>query len=675
MTRVILPMLALLSATCPPPPAAHAVDSPDGAYLAKYLGGPVAWRRWGEAALTEAARSGRPILLNIGYAACYWCGVMRRESYENPIAAAAINAAVVPVVVDREQQPDVDAYYQAAARELGQPTGWPLTLLLTPDGRPFAGGGYFPPEPRRGMASFSQMLAAAVGAWRDDPDGAGRSAVAARAGRADAERQAAVLDPAALAESLMAGIDPFHGGFGVPRHPRLAALELLWRRSLRGGDDEMRAAALLWLDSMVRGGLYDHLGGGFFRYATMPDWSEPHFEKMLDVNARFVATMTDLWRETRSPLLAARIRETVEFLLRELRLPGGAFGTGLAAETAGGEGAYYRWSDAELEAVLGRAAAERFRSLYGDGLPVLRGAWAEAAPLEPMRRTLLEARLGRDPPLRDGKAVADWNALAVAALAEAGAALAEPSWLEAATTAYRDIRASLFQNGVLRRYAIGGVAAGRATLDDHAHLAGAALTLHEVTGKAGYLADARALLEAAEAYRAPGGAYHLAPAPPAPGLARRVIALDHTAPSGNAAIGEAMARLALLTGERHWAARADALLTALAATAAADPVRHAGLGLAADTLAGAVQVVIIGRRDEPVVAEMLTRLWRTALPGRAAQTAAPNTDLPETHPAHGKPQLDGPTAYVCVGPICALPVTDADALEATLRAIRGPKRP
>ncbi|MEK7245716.1 MAG: DUF255 domain-containing protein, partial [Pseudomonadota bacterium] len=428
-------------------------------YLRLHARDSVDWRPWGDTALAEAARGNKPILLAIGYFACRWCHVMQRESYLDPAIAEIIHREFIPVLVDREERPEVDAAYILQASLLGLPTGWPLTLFLAPSGEVFFGGTYFPKEDTGGVPSFAKVLTEVAAIWREDP--AALTAEAARA--AGALRRALVPRPGSLGademdaaqRSLLEGVDPFRGGFGKStKFPRAVALEALWRAYVRTGDKDFAEAVAAALKAMTEGGIYDHVGGGFFRYAVDPEWRVPHYEKMLNVNAALLALLTEIWRETRDELFARRARETAAFLLAEMRLPGGAFASALDAESADGnghkdEGTYYLWSETELNRVLGSDAAP-FLAAYGLAPPERRERrtlddpgtlYRTEAPIPDAARTeaalsrLRAERNRRARPERDGKILADWNGIAVAALAEAGLAFGERAWIEASGVA------------------------------------------------------------------------------------------------------------------------------------------------------------------------------------------------------------------------------------------------
>ena len=407
-------------------------------YLLQHRDNPVHWQPWSEAALAAAKAADKPLLLSIGYAACHWCHVMARESFEDPAIADQMNRLFVNVKVDREERPDLDQIYQHALALMGEQGGWPLTMFLTPDGEPFWGGTYFPPEPRFGRPGFAQLLAAISEAYAGKRDDVAKNVAVLRdalqrlgqpqQGGAIARAQ---LDP--VAERLLREIDQIHGGIGTaPKFPQCGILEFLWRAWKRTRQAPYRDAVLKALDAMCQGGIYDHLGGGFARYSTDARWLAPHFEKMLYDNAELVDLLTLVWQETKNPLYRARVEETLGWVAREMRTPGGGFASSLDADSEHEEGKFYVWSEAEIDAVLGPRAAlfKRFYDVTADGnwegATILNRinspAFADDATERELavgRDLLLQARAGRVRPGWDDKVLADWNGLMIAAMANA----------------------------------------------------------------------------------------------------------------------------------------------------------------------------------------------------------------------------------------------------------------
>ncbi|CCQ74337.1 conserved exported protein of unknown function.Putative Spermatogenesis-associated protein. Containing a thioredoxin domain [Magnetospira sp. QH-2] len=664
------------------PVSAVPIDGRDSPYLALHQNDLVIWHAWNAETLALARREGKPIFLSIGYLACHWCHVMQDEHFRDPETAALINRLFVPVLVDREQQPDVDAFYMAAAANLGLPTGWPLNLFLNGDGTPFFGGVYFPPEPRSGMPSFRQILerVSQTHAQMDSEirdQGLSLYATLRKANHVPSPVPG--LDQ--TADHLLEQVDSFAGGFGVaPKFPYIPALDLLWRAHLRYGKDRYRDAVIASLSHMIRGGLHDHVGGGFYRYCVDAQWREPHFEKMLDVNAQMLALMTRVWKETRDPVLERTIRTTVRFLLEDLRLENGGFASALDADSRSPrtgrmtEGAYYVWRDQDIRRILGKEGAD-FLTVYGlenmeaGGVLFTLDDSHRPAALERLR----EARAKRPPPRRDDKVLFDWNAMAAAALAEAGAAFAEPSWIEAAEQVLALLANKLVTpSGIPAHVLYGGKAAPIAVLDDLAQGALASLTLYEVTGRKSYLTTTRAWLDRARSAHEDTelGGYFASPHDGAPLPVRLKPMLDHPNPSGNALMVEALARLYYLSGDTELRQSADRILETFSGSLD-DSLVHAAMVGAADTLAEALQLVLVGKRSAPDMAPLLNRVLRTDLPGRILLVKAPESRLPKGHPARDKPQLeDRATAYVCRGQVCSLPVTTSQELSDVLRDMR-----
>ncbi len=674
-------------------PGGNRLGSEASPYLQLHASDPVHWRTWSEASLKEAAELGRPILLSIGYAACHWCHVMQKESFADPATAAIINRLYVPILIDREERPDLDSAFQAQALHLDLPTGWPLTLFLTPEARPFYGGTYFPAEARGGYAPFKEFLVKISEVYAEDADAIRMEARQwARAFEhlnrpRPGDITAAHQEKAAAA--LLAEIDGLAGGFGeAPKHPHWVALWLLWRTHIATGRAEAGDAVLTSLRHMAEGGVYDHVGGGFFRYAVDPLWRTPHFEKMIDVNAGLLRLMTEVWRETRDPVLENAVRGTVGFLLGELRLPGGAFASSLDAdsEAAGGEreeGAFYVWSRNELERALG-TGAPAFLDAFG--LAPIEGAdidddddrgvlhrLSDAAETDSLAR-LAGLRGARPRPPRDDKVLADGNGMAIRGLAEAAMAFGEKTWLEAAVAAFTAVRSALEDSsGRPAQSAVGSRRGPAAGLDGLAALAAAALTLFEATGEEDYLARARAWSELAIRHHGDGDTPGFFAAADDAGAVVMPVKpfFDNPNPSGNARMIELFARLYYLTGENRWRQRAAATAAAFGAAVETPALGLAGLLNAAHVLEEAIQVVVIGRRGEAGTDHLLGGVMRRSVPGQVLEIVAPGTVLPEGHPARYKTQIDGrATAYVCRGTVCSLPAVERSELDETLVLMR-----
>ena len=660
-------------------------------YLLQHKDNPVHWRPWGEPALAEAKASGKPILLSVGYAACHWCHVMAHESFEDEATAAVMNDLFVNIKVDREERPDIDAIYMGALHALGEQGGWPLTMFLTSEAEPFWGGTYFPKEERFGRPPFVRVLNEIARIYRDEKDKVRQNAEVLK-DRLAPRRDGAGAEPpsearlADLALRLMQAVDPVHGGIrGAPKFPQPQFFGFLWRAGLRYGLSPPREAVDLTLTAIAQGGIYDHLGGGFARYSVDERWLVPHFEKMLYDNAQLIDMMTEVWREQKSPLYATRIAETVEWLLREMPSEA-AFASSLDADSEGEEGKFYVWSLAEIEEVLGADDAKLFAEIYGVtaqgnfeghnilnrlGAVALRDAETENRLAE-MREKLLARRATRVRPGFDDKVLADWNGLMIAALANAADAFDRADWLEAAERAFQFVCTRMTSNGRLLHAYRGGEAKAPATANDYANMIGAALALAKVTGKRSYVERAREWVEVLDRhYWAQDlGGYYFAADDTADLIVRPFSGQDDATPNANGVMVSNLMALYLWTGEERYRERAEAILRGFAAAMSENVFAHAGLLVATlDSYAPALIVLIV---PEGADAKALRRaLAGVSLPGAVVQEVRAGEQLPVSSPAHGKTAIEGkPTAYVCIGPQCSLPVTEPAALVETVKAAR-----
>jgi len=695
-------------------------------FLQQHADNPIHWQRWDPAVLAHAKRLGKPVFLSVGYAACYWCHVMERESFENDAVAAYLNANFVSVLVDREERPDIDYLYQNALYAMTGGGGWPLNMFLDTDGTPFWGGTYFPDVERHGMKPFGVLLRLIVKSWTEDRAQITTIGEQLRQSFAREANKPGAVTPRVVTRSaaeLLDQVDGFFGGFGdAPKYPYPQNLEVLWRGFLRTGEHKYADAVRLTLRAMVRGGLNDHLRGGFARYTVDQDWRQPHFEKMLYTNASLLRLLTwvwqedaGVWQEKPDAELAGAMRATVEFVLMQMMVRGGAFGSTFDAETE--EGRYYLWTAAEVDQVLGSRAA-MFRAAYDitdDGAFKPEADWlasdyhnaasvlfrSDVATAELARlggiaplavetelaaaRGLLRARreAERQPPPFDDKVLADWNGLMIRALAEAGFAMSEPDWVTAAAAAFDFVqRRHGFRDdqGRARLYHASrdGKAYGDALVEDYAQMTLAALALYEATGAGRYRDAALAWSQTALAHywdAAVGGFYQTAD--DAPGLVIRAKAdFDGELPAGNGAMAEALARLYFLTGDVALRGRAEAALKSQGGALAEAFFSLGTLLNAADTLFRAVQIVVIGDRSRADSGRLLTAIAGLSLPGRVLQVIAPGAALPAGHPARYKTQVDGKaTVYVCVGQICSLPATTAAELRDTVLLMRRERPP
>jgi len=659
-------------------------------YLLQHADNPVHWWAWGEAALAEAQRTNRPILLSVGYAACHWCHVMAHESFESADVAAVMNALFVNIKVDREERPDVDAIYMQALQVMGESGGWPLTMFCTPQGEPFWGGTYFPTPARYGRPGFVDVLKSVAQAFRDKP----RDIETNRAGLLKALNDKAVnkaiaiagdgpLLPMAIldriADRLAGECDPVWGGFAQPpKFPSPYMFELLWRGWLRDrGEMKRFEAVTVALDRMCQGGIYDHLGGGFARYATDAHWLIPHFEKMLYDNAQLIDLLTLVWQETKSPLHAQRIAETCDWILREMTAEGGGFAASYDADSEGVEGRFYVWDAAEIDAVLGAEDAAFFGEVY-DVSPqgnwehhtILQRNHAPAFRDEPGERRLagLRAKLKavRDRrvwPGWDDKVLADWNGLTIAALANAAATFQRDDWLAAAVRAWRFILDTMQDGGRLFHSHRAGKRLHRGTLDDYANLARAGVALFEATGEAAYVGEVLALIAALDRHFADphAGGYFVTADDAADLIVRTKHCHDNAVPPGNATLVGVFARLWTITGDPAWHDKAVKQVAAFAGELDGNFFPLMTLLNGYETLQGATEVVIVGAPDDPATEALRRAVYARSLPNKIVRRLAPDAVLPAAHPAAGKGLVGGkPALYVCKNMTCGAPVTSPD---------------
>jgi len=665
-------------------------------YLLQHKYNPVHWRAWGPEALAEAKRLDRPILLSVGYAACHWCHVMAHESFEDDSTAAVMNQHFVNIKVDREERPDIDLIYQSALALMGERGGWPLTMFLTPDAEPFWGGTYFPATPRYGRPAFTDILRRVAEVYADETDAVRHNVAALGEGLARMAQPPAggALDLAAIdaaARAALADVDHQRGGtLGAPKFPQPGFFRFLWRAFRRSGDAAFSDAVTATLTPLCQGGIYDHLGGGFARYSTDADWLVPHFEKMLYDNAQLLDLLAEVWRVTQSPLYAARAHETVEWLLRDMRVTDDdgsfAFASAYDADSEGVEGKYYVWSEDEIDAVLGDLAAP-FKAAYGvtpagnwEGVTILNRSHAgttvaDDPRLLEARARLLDARSRRVPPAWDDKVLADWNGLAIAALANAGTLFGHPAWVHAARVAFAFVVRRMTDPdspGRLFHSWRAGQARHTAVLDDYANMARAALALHQATGETAFLAHAETWTATADRHYwdAEDDGYFLTADDAGDLITRPKTIADHAVPPGNATMVEVLARLYLLTGKDAYRSRAETLIGLFSSAAPAHDARVPTLCIGAELLEAPIHIVVIGSPGDPARDDLARAAREAAPPTAALSLASPGHPFPPGHPAAGKTQRDGrATAYVCVGPVCGLPNTDAKTLRQALSAL------
>jgi len=668
------------------------LDQETSPYLRQHKENPVHWQPWGADALATAKERNVPILLSIGYAACHWCHVMAHESFEDKDVAAVMNAGFVNVKIDREERPDLDLIYQAALSLMGEQGGWPLTMFLTPDGAPFYGGTYFPPEANYGRPAWRDLLASVTRIYQEDPDKVTRNAVALRNAVAETIATSAEgeLPPEFLeqtARGILRLVDRKYGGIGkAPKFPQTPIFELLWRAHRRGQGEAFGGAVTRTLDHICAGGIYDHLGGGFARYATDQEWHVPHFEKMLYDNAQLIEQLTLVWQETRNPFYEERVHETVAWVLREMQNAAGGFLSSLDADSEGREGAFYVWTEAEIDALLGDTATA-FKATYDvraggnwEGRTILRRNAGGALPvwnadqesrLRASRETLFAARAQRPRPGTDDKVLADWSGLMIAAMAFAGRVFEQPDWVNAARRGFDFVCEKMTTgDGRLHHSWCRDRSCHPATLDDYAQMARAALALYETDFADGDLAHATNWVAIANAkyWDAEKGGYFFTPDDMTELFARPKPGADNATPSGNGVMACVLAHLFYLTGDTAMGTRAQAVIRTFAGDAIANPPGYATLLNASEFLHGALQITVLGDPAATDTRALLKAIHAVSLPNHVTQVVADEAALPHTHPAKGKQREAGrATCYLCRGPVCSVAIADADALEAALR--------
>jgi uncharacterized protein YyaL (SSP411 family) len=617
-------------------------------YLIQHAGNPVDWYPWGDEALTRAREENKPILLSIGYAACHWCHVMERESFEDADTAKLMNELFVNVKVDREERPDLDSIYMDAVVALTGRGGWPMTVFLTPDGEPFYGGTYYPPEPRHGMPSFRQVLESVAEAYSEKREDVGRSARQLvehiRSGN-EARPSNDPLTDAMLGDAvrmLRPQFDPTWGGWGrAPKFPAGSVIEFLLRR----GETEMTAKTL---DAMAEGGMYDVIGGGFHRYSVDERWVVPHFEKMLYDNALLVPAYLHGWLVLGNDAYRRVAEDTVDYMLRELRLEGGGFASAQDADTNHVEGLTYTWTEEEL-------AGEPVQlEPFEHGRSIIR-----PRPADDVVERLHAIRLEREYPLRDDKAIAAWNGLALAALAEAGRRLERPDVVAAARELGEFLLGPLSDGERLHRTWRNGEAKGTGYLEDYACVANGLYELHVATGELRWLEESHRLaLLAIDLFADDerGGFFHT----PVDGeqlVARKKELDDNPSPSGNSMLAYVLLRLARIYGDDELERRAVSVFRLARAAVVRVPSAFGWLLCALD-------LHFSPPRELAIMASPESELARAAL-----APFEPNTVV-AFGPAEGVPLLEGkgpvegrPAVYLCESFACRAPVTDVAGLE------------
>lgn len=660
------------------------LDNSNSPFIALHKDNLIKWREWGPEALAEARALGKPILLSIGYVGCHWCHVLSRESFNDPEVAALVQDNFVPVLVDRDQRPDVDMLYQGAAGIMQHQGGWPLNVFLHPDGRPFWVAGFLPLEDNAQGPSFRRVVRETADLWKNDRARAEttgdqiRQAVETLYNRDMSQaREQMNLDLAAV--RIGQRYDIFFGGMqGQIKFPNPVLLEVLWRAFLRTGTQQFSQLIFTTLDSVLFGGAYDHIGGGFFRHSMDERWLEPSFEKMLYDQALMIDLCAGIWQFNRNELCRQRVAETIAFLLRDMKV-GDAFAASISSGSQTEDGKYYTWSEAEIDAGLVGTFSARFKQVYGitrDGnvqgrnLPQRLGHPAPAneadeALLAKQREMLLTARQKRTRPFRDERILADQNGLAIAALARAGRIFEKPEWIEAAVKAFDAVVSSLGADGNRLQHTAGSPG----MVDDYADMARAALILREVTGEGRFLEQAKAWTKVLDDHFWNGmiNGYAFYPDDSEPLFVRPRMVFDNPQPAANGTMLFVLTRLAMLTGDVDYMSRASTLGLTFGAEANRMLNGAASYLNGFEYLINTLMVLVIGHKGNARTQELLRAYWSRPMPNAMVVQIEPGDPLPQGHPAAGRGMEGGqPTAYICQQAACSPPITNPAELAQAL---------
>lgn len=654
-------------------------------YLLKHAYNPVKWMTWGKDSIAKARNDNKPIFLSVGYSTCHWCTEMEHESFEDEKTAAFLNKNFVPIKVDREERPEVDSYYMGAVQAMTGSGGWPLSVFLTPDLKPFYGGTYFPPEPRYGMPSFMQVLEFVSNLWKEKRGEVMANSEQVLKALSEKTRGTSVLQKSILDEGyagLVSSFDSEHGGFGMaPKFPLPASLAFLLRYHYRTGKELALRSVIKTLDSMAGGGIRDHVGGGFHRYSTDRVWLIPHFEKMLYDNALLVMVYSEAYQLARNPLYEEVVRGTIGWIMKEMSDNDGGFYSAQDADTTEGEGTYYTWTPPETEEVLGREDANQFDKIYGvtttgnfEGRTILHAEsksaltnWLSQAKSKDL---LYRARIRRPRPATDTKVLTSWNGLAISALSVAGTVFEERAFIESASKAADFVlRANMKGGMLLRRYA-GGEAALDGTLEDYAFFIQGLLDLFESSGQPRWLEEAIGLAETMlKDYedKEEGGFFLTIDAVPA----RLKEAYDGPTPSGNSVAALDLIRLSELTGDGKFRRSADRTLKFFAGELEQRPTAHALMLTALDLLLNGVREIVITspsfKSADPMTKEVHARFMPDKVVMVATNGSFGKLSKMSTLLGGRRPGTKA-KAFVCENFACKLPVDSVEGLRAQLES-------
>jgi uncharacterized protein len=670
-------------------------------YLLQHAHNPVDWYPWGNDAFEKAKSENKPILLSIGYSACHWCHVMERESFEDEKIAALMNELFVSIKVDREERPDLDEIYMNAVQMLTGRGGWPMTVFLTPDGKPFYGGTYFPPDDRQGMPGFPRILAGVAQAYRERPQDIDKSvgqiltALQRMAQSTATERKLSQEVIPEGADQIARAYDSENGGLGrAPKFPNVGVYELFLRQFRHSRNQRFLEMVSHTLTKMAEGGIYDHLGGGFHRYSVDEKWLVPHFEKMLYDNAQLVRIYAQLYCLSGNLLFKRVVEETVEYLLREMLHHEGGFYSTQDADSEGEEGKFFVWTPDEVSRIIGDNASAIFCRVYDVTEygnfeeknilhPVLtidqasklfrQDSGAIEALLADAKRKLFTVRERRIKPFRDEKIITSWNGLVLSGLAEAIKISPRPAYIEAVNRTVDFIFAKMFRDGHLLHTYKDGTAKHLGYLDDYAFLAIGLLDLYETNFDPVHLERAVQLAETMlrEFWDDTSGAFFYTGKSHEQLISRAKPAFDGSIPSGNAMATQLLLRLYYLKGTEDYLKRAENILRSYYDAMESQPFGFAHMLCALDLyLNKPKEIVVVGKREELATKHLIEKIHSFYLPNKTLQLVGPDELLENTSPLlQGKTQVDGKaTVYVCQNFTCSAPVTDWEALKPLLES-------
>ena len=670
-------------------------------YLLQHAHNPVDWYPWGDEAFQKAKSENRPILLTIGYSACHWCHVMERESFEDENIAALMNNLFVNIKVDREERPDLDEIYMNAVQMLTGRGGWPMTVFLTPEGKPFYGGTYFPPEDRYGVPGFPKILQGVANAYREKPQDVERSVeqiLAALQKMSLSRENQQPFSSAIVAESaeqLAQAYDTEYGGLGkAPKFPNVGVYELFLRHYHHSKSSRFLEMVTHTLTKMAQGGIYDQLGGGFHRYSVDEKWLVPHFEKMLYDNAQLVRIYAQVYCVTGEPLFKRVVDESVNYLVREMLHAEGGFYSTQDADSEGEEGKFFVWTEAEITRILGEEASEIFCRIYDVSEagnfeeknilhPILtleqaskffrRDPMAIESLISDAKVKLFQEREKRVKPFRDEKILTSWNGLMLSGLAEAIKISQHPNCLEAANRTVDFIFSKMFCDGHLLHTYKNGTAKILGYLDDYAFLAAGLLDLFEATANRLQLEHAVELAEImlVEFWDEAGGGFFYTGRSHERLIARSKPIFDGSIPSGNAVATQVLLRLYHYMGKEHYLQRAERVLRAYYNAMENQPFGFAYMLGAMDFyLEKPKEIVVVGKKEDPATRDLFAKIHSLYLPNMTLQLANPNDPLDKISSllAGKKPVDSKPTVYVCHNFTCSRPVVDWGELKSLLDA-------